>query len=490
MVVMAFSPLLKRAGYGLTGKEGAILVFGGLRGAVGLVMSLIVEHNEHINSATSQMIAFHTAGIVLLTLLVNGSTVDHLYRWLEIYPINPFRRKYLRKVLAELEESCRSRDIRQLADDWFFRECQFKIILRCVPNFAHIDFDEGGTPFADGIMETKTVLRSLEADANLHKQSFIMDRRMSFENYRIEERFAQRRTDVVEKFQDVLTDKEGIQDRKDVYAGVSSTGDHKLVYHPKDGLRGHYVSVRPLTVVGTEEHEEYFFDVTIVKAENCTVRVGLIAGAEEMPTVDPPAGGQPPILGTSDLVSPSGCLNCKSGEIIYNGLTGTKALPPTEESGFSAYVAHGQQGGARVEVRVGRRAGSEWEVRFQIGWDDNTTTERAVTFGPYAPGELYPMIEFNVQNGGGGAGPTMKRRMSAMLGLNQPGQLGGSCSMDQKSLAALIPTELLKAQGAVVAKRSSETEEAVMCLRIRGSPLPPQRWGILRRTAASAVTIS
>ena len=48
MSICALSPLLKRTGYGLTWQEGAVLVYGGLRGAVGLALALIVEEDTTI----------------------------------------------------------------------------------------------------------------------------------------------------------------------------------------------------------------------------------------------------------------------------------------------------------------------------------------------------------------------------------------------------------------------------------------------------------
>ena len=42
------SPLLTRQGYGLTWREGIVLVWGGLRGAVGLALALIVERDTSI----------------------------------------------------------------------------------------------------------------------------------------------------------------------------------------------------------------------------------------------------------------------------------------------------------------------------------------------------------------------------------------------------------------------------------------------------------
>ena len=48
-MIMMLSPLLKRIGYGLTWQNGVVMVWGGLRGAVGLALALIVLHDKELD---------------------------------------------------------------------------------------------------------------------------------------------------------------------------------------------------------------------------------------------------------------------------------------------------------------------------------------------------------------------------------------------------------------------------------------------------------
>lgn len=48
IMVLTFSPILKRAGYGMTKKEMVVLIYGGLRGALGLCLSLIVGVDDSL----------------------------------------------------------------------------------------------------------------------------------------------------------------------------------------------------------------------------------------------------------------------------------------------------------------------------------------------------------------------------------------------------------------------------------------------------------
>ncbi len=83
MVIAMFSPILSRIGYGLSWQNGVIMTWGGLRGAVGLAMALLVAQSEELDSQTiGSKVLFHTSGIVILTLLINATTIHLLLRML------------------------------------------------------------------------------------------------------------------------------------------------------------------------------------------------------------------------------------------------------------------------------------------------------------------------------------------------------------------------------------------------------------------------
>ena len=69
---------MKRLGYGLTRREAVILSWGGLRGALGLTLALMVSYTLNIPEEIRSQILLMTAGIVTLTLTVNATTI----RWL------------------------------------------------------------------------------------------------------------------------------------------------------------------------------------------------------------------------------------------------------------------------------------------------------------------------------------------------------------------------------------------------------------------------
>lgn len=77
-MIMMLYPLMKRLGYGLSKRESVILTWGGLRGALGMTLALMVANTPEIPEDIRKEILFFTAGIVTLTLSVNATTM----RWL------------------------------------------------------------------------------------------------------------------------------------------------------------------------------------------------------------------------------------------------------------------------------------------------------------------------------------------------------------------------------------------------------------------------
>jgi len=80
--ITLFLPLLRRIGLGLSREKVAVLIWGGLRGAVALAMALTLAQDQRIPQELGDQILFLTAGIVVLTLLINGTTMPLVLRLL------------------------------------------------------------------------------------------------------------------------------------------------------------------------------------------------------------------------------------------------------------------------------------------------------------------------------------------------------------------------------------------------------------------------
>ena len=70
---------MNKTGDGCTWKEIIVLGWGGLRGALALALALVVETDKHMENdpiklIVRDLILFHTISMVIMTLLINGTT--------------------------------------------------------------------------------------------------------------------------------------------------------------------------------------------------------------------------------------------------------------------------------------------------------------------------------------------------------------------------------------------------------------------------------
>ena len=80
ITIILLWPALSKLGYGMSVRRGIILWFGGLRGAVGLVLALLVSDEYGIAEVNRVRIQFLVAGLVALTIAINGTTAGLLYK--------------------------------------------------------------------------------------------------------------------------------------------------------------------------------------------------------------------------------------------------------------------------------------------------------------------------------------------------------------------------------------------------------------------------
>ena len=66
------------------GDDAVVLAWGGLRGAVSLALALIIASNDNISQPLRQQILVLTVGVVVLTILINGTTVGILLKKLRL----------------------------------------------------------------------------------------------------------------------------------------------------------------------------------------------------------------------------------------------------------------------------------------------------------------------------------------------------------------------------------------------------------------------
>lgn len=404
VVVLVFSQPLQHLGYGVTWKEAIILVYGGLRGAVGLAMGLIVEHNEYVDPKIASMVAFHTSGIVILTLLINGSTVERLYKTLHLYQENDFRMNHLRTTLSRVELACREDWIKKIKKDWFFSDIHIWKILPCIPNFEQIEFDVAGLPHPAGIVHVNTCLRRLErvacqiAYSRASYKEVLLDRWASRKLGGGHKRISELSEDSPQQLEDTV----GVL-QKDYMLNVKNTGDRVLEYHELDAS-GHYISVQPLSVLVPGESQDFGYAGKVVhKGGDPKIIIGLVALTNDLSrsfsnqchrALERPMGTMENTIG----------FDCESRSIICSGPLGT-----VKEPTHITYIGEGDI----ICVRATWSTERMCTVSFAL--DDGVAPLELIgscAFGEFTAHEIHPLIEF-------GAAHERQRRTHDLSGWTQ-----------------------------------------------------------------------
>ena len=108
LMVLTFYPFLRKIGYGLSKKELVVLIYGGLRGALGLCLSLIVGFDKELPERFREITVFYMCGMAMLTIVVNGLTAAKVVNYVEMISYPEIKRKLLkrsiRNILAKTQE--------------------------------------------------------------------------------------------------------------------------------------------------------------------------------------------------------------------------------------------------------------------------------------------------------------------------------------------------------------------------------------------------
>ena len=104
IAVWALAPILGRIGVGFTREKGIVLVWGGLRGAISLSLALSLAQDEAVDALLRDQILFLTAGVVVLTIVINGSTIEWLLHLLGLDKLPPAKEASVLKAKEGITE--------------------------------------------------------------------------------------------------------------------------------------------------------------------------------------------------------------------------------------------------------------------------------------------------------------------------------------------------------------------------------------------------
>ena len=122
-VFLLLRPVMDRLGYGVSFQDCAISVWGGLRGALGLALALVVygdrcgaRTTDCIDPQIADRFLFHTAGIVVLTLCVNSMTIQSLVETLGMDKV-PVSKEHIFGIAMQKLKASGCDEVRVLKQD-------------------------------------------------------------------------------------------------------------------------------------------------------------------------------------------------------------------------------------------------------------------------------------------------------------------------------------------------------------------------------------
>ena len=122
IVIGILTPVLKLQGYGLSVDRSILIVWGGLRGAVSLALALSVTLDPIVSARHKNMaglIFFHTSVLVIMTLLINATTVKQLVQALGLHLVSPSKELLFGVAMREIDRAGEKEELNLKADPLF-----------------------------------------------------------------------------------------------------------------------------------------------------------------------------------------------------------------------------------------------------------------------------------------------------------------------------------------------------------------------------------
>jgi len=128
IMVLVLMPILRRSGYGLSWPEYIILGWGGLRGALGMCMALMVNCNTAIPETIRHHILIYTAGVVTLTLCVNATTSKSIVNRLKLAGEQSKSEQHIWRQILSLIRRHDETTLSSLKKDPYLKQANWQIV--------------------------------------------------------------------------------------------------------------------------------------------------------------------------------------------------------------------------------------------------------------------------------------------------------------------------------------------------------------------------
>ncbi|CAF1413597.1 unnamed protein product, partial [Adineta steineri] len=141
VLIIVLYPLIKCTGVHLSWKECIILAWSGLRGSMALILVLIVSLDTKIDLITRDRFLFHVSMIVLLTLIINGTSSKFLVRILGLHHGTKESDIVLLQALEHMRRQT-SWKLSQMKQDEKFSDVDWKMLNEYLPHKLLEELDE------------------------------------------------------------------------------------------------------------------------------------------------------------------------------------------------------------------------------------------------------------------------------------------------------------------------------------------------------------
>jgi len=150
MCIWMMFPVLKNTGYGCTFEEACIMVYGGLRGAIGLAMALIVVDDTGFDEQDRQRVLFHVSLFVMATLVVNASTIKYMVEYFGLNKPPLDTAALFKSATQKLLDHTHER-LKQMKNDKHYVGADWAQVNKLQPDYKQLFRDLYDMKFADEV---------------------------------------------------------------------------------------------------------------------------------------------------------------------------------------------------------------------------------------------------------------------------------------------------------------------------------------------------
>ena len=152
-------PFMKKSGYGINLKDSVIAWYGALRGAVGLALALIVAGMDTLPETIRDQFLFLTAGIVVLTLLVNATTIKMIVDKLGMTKVSPSKANLINQTYQNVKDEMAKVAV-ELKSDRYFKNVRDDVMQKFMPSYEELAVE--GVSKQDNVAEMRRLILEKE----------------------------------------------------------------------------------------------------------------------------------------------------------------------------------------------------------------------------------------------------------------------------------------------------------------------------------------